>query len=1507
MGDRVRAWLQNTLKVLIPVLLVVLVAVAAFDWRQERNAGRLRAAYLQSVARAARQAGAELDNIARRASVLAGPHQAAGGFGASSVAPPGDATWEAKLEDGIRRIRDDGERRLEASRSLAARTPLNPSVSALATAQVAWAKSVSDFVKEVESAKRESIIGRLLHARQTLKRATLDLTQREGALRDSVPEAERWADDTASRLEFMHQLEAKALSLTVLALLRDQPVGLLPSYVDRVRRCGGAVVCELEELAEMSLVGLVPGACPTDGPNAIGDVRILDDQVVVPLPRTNVCARVRADKWVLSDRALPLATPGRGANQGEFDQAFLLDQHGKTLISVPGTTTHEIRHFDAWCEVESASASACHAKAQKDAGDLAGSGVRTHQIDGVRYLAFYYSIAGKDAAPGIAPGREALFVVGLMRAERLQAESRRIAPTSIFWATLLVGLALLSLPIAKLWLMGHQTRYRRGDVALLVASGALLALIVVAGSWGNHLQKRLVGWQGQRLEKIAKRMADNLEREITANASELERVQEISGSDRARVAEWQSLLGSPQRWTSAVTQASGQPTSSLLSPDSTDTHHGSLVRTPTSASECQVTLWRWTETGDVQPICERVHFGFDAAIGGARGESSPVLAWVTPKGEQLLKYTSEPYSTLPVDLGTWPPVARALKRAACPHEDSGARRGRIYCTDIERSENTGRPRLVTTAFTPKASETAESDQWVSVLGRTPEALFRPVLPRNFEVLVVDAAGVIKSDTNRVRGSMGLNVMADLGDPSDLEAAMRARVSHRFISQYRGVRSQFAVRPVAGRTWSVVGIAPLGEIDQMATTISGVSMSGVLLFLGSLTVVLLLAWLVSALWPRGRGTRAYTALFSFRPQVRLHEHYAVVGMACMTVSFGFVLGSMFIPWLRFWILASLVVLALAMPWLALRLASVRPLAWTRRLRHRFPLEVTYSLWLFGLTSLWIGSPAIVLVAASYDHVVANAVRADQTDLEERLSDRRSRSASVGAGVSSSPVKLEDSPWLLWGTTSLPLVPGTEFEPALFDQTLGLMVGPLGTPRRGDGFLHRAGFQRADWARWSIPPKRFVARHASAIPWMFSFDCDLLLFSSAYVVLSFIGWGIGVLVVRKVFFTDLMSRYRLGQEPFPHNLHNPIGPGQCLVLLGDTATSAALRCDFRFEEIELGLESNDADASRSGSRLPIFIDLTGVRSPTPKWQDLADRFAKRGLLVVVRGDRKLDGGERAVHQAGFCIARAVSAGPLGAPPKVIVHRPSRGVRAAYRKMRTLEGRPRFVKMELRVLQSKTSNLNLAAGQGVLLERLEEVLEDPAAVQHLDFLLKLEVAVVAFGGDLDRFEERVSKKLALFHQAYGPVARGPKWSRYERPTTGEMDAALEGGWNATELAVLRQVAETSFIVPHRLFRPAVERLVSHGLLDPDSLLLHPRFAAHLREKLPRPSTTDADRPERDGTTWDSVKYPLGTAVAAILAAFGITDPSWGLNGALGQSALAALPSLANAAIGLLTKSQR
>jgi len=83
-----------------------------------------------------------------------------------------------------------------------------------------------------------------------------------------------------------------------------------------------------------------------------------------------------------------------------------------------------------------------------------------------------------------------------------------------------------------------------------------------------------------------------------------------------------------------------------------------------------------------------------------------------------------------------------------------------------------------------------------------------------------------------------------------------------------------------------------------------------------------------------------------------------------------------------------------------------------------------------------------------------------------------------------------------------------------------------------------------------------------------------------------------------------------------------------------------------------------------------------------------------------------------------------------------------------------------------------------------------------------------------------------------------------------------------------------------------------MKRGLLDTEDLGLHPKFASFIQRKELAHREKHPMADER--SQWNLLRVPLATAVAAVCAAFGASEPQLLVGGVLGPTLLAGVPAL-------------
>ncbi|HXK20654.1 MAG TPA: hypothetical protein VNG33_22740, partial [Polyangiaceae bacterium] len=227
-----------------------------------------------------------------------------------------------------------------------------------------------------------------------------------------------------------------------------------------------------------------------------------------PAQRQVACGQVKLER-LFGDEQPSLASPDRGS----LDTVLLAEPDGAVLVTAKSRSNLQIRNLPG-----------VDAKAMR-----ASSVVQNLPLGTSGYRAFVRPVgiqpasacseqpATCDAELGRKPS---LVVVGLAREDSINLASIEINLSYYLWFVLLLGTGLLSLPLAKLWLTGRMSRFRRFDVTALVSSGLLLTLLGVVLVLAFLAHNRL----SARADRQATLAARTLEQRLS------ERVRKLAGA-----------------------------------------------------------------------------------------------------------------------------------------------------------------------------------------------------------------------------------------------------------------------------------------------------------------------------------------------------------------------------------------------------------------------------------------------------------------------------------------------------------------------------------------------------------------------------------------------------------------------------------------------------------------------------------------------------------------------------------------------------------------------------------------------------------------------------------------------------------------------------------------------------------------------------------------------------------------------------------------------------------------
>jgi len=331
---------------------------------------------------------------------------------------------------------------------------------------------------------------------------------------------------------------------------------VLPSYSEGMKGCAerehlnddDAFLCLWREMAKLARVNLAFEMCPKKA-FGIGETpRLLEGQVYIPVAGGVVCAAVPLENLFESE-FITSPEPGSSATVGQVDQALLTDEQGNVLLSKIKSGNLQLRELvldkddgpeapDQAHDPDSAARIARGALIGKV--ELAGRSFRAFLQPAVQLSAPLEGQTKKteeDPKPQTESVEKALGlnVAVLVDAQRLRRESLRFSKTAFMWVVLIVGLTLLSLPLAKLWLLGPGSRYGRFDAGLMIFAGLLAALLTIVTGWASYSHFNLSARLNDELEIVGEKLELNLKNEIHSAANSLVKFRTESRSTREKL------------------------------------------------------------------------------------------------------------------------------------------------------------------------------------------------------------------------------------------------------------------------------------------------------------------------------------------------------------------------------------------------------------------------------------------------------------------------------------------------------------------------------------------------------------------------------------------------------------------------------------------------------------------------------------------------------------------------------------------------------------------------------------------------------------------------------------------------------------------------------------------------------------------------------------------------------------------------------------------------------------
>ena len=988
----------------------------------------------------------------------------------------------------------------------------------------------------------------------------------------------------------------------------------------------------------VSIVPCPPGVTPSRGPVVIesADPTRSADPVIVFPPSAGadamagVCGQVAISRLLGSGPSA--STPWVVEPQEEvFDQVLLLKDDGTALYASPGGANVRVitlPGFDAKAP-----------RASRFVPEVPlGTSAYEELLQPIDVPAAFPCSSGDACPTGSSASTPppstrsgGLVLCGLVQHERFLHDRDRVLPITFLLGAALAGMGVLLLPLAKLWLVGPRSRFRRFDIALLVTSALvatfLCTMLFFSYLATNQLDHRL----DHDLDGVSKTVAARLKGELAAGANalsqftrrtvDLQRALHPGGRDKRAASPKEACKNG-----GVSGGASGPPNGG----------ESGAARDGCSLPVCEVT------TVSYQNLLDNAEPDPGASRDAPAPETGWTLAfWANASGRQQIKYVPPPFKHAPnpIDVSKRQYFQRALKNdVGCLASSAAECASRKFdgVPEVVRSATSGKIVLIIARPTFDVDPPPPDAPANGVAGVewNLRAFKAPLLPVGFQLAVVDAKGVVMLHSNN-DAHQGQSIFDDLSDPGPLRALMAADTTTTLDANYLGVGSRVHVNPLPGVGWYVLTIARKDLVESPTATMVMLTAAGY-------------AWLVALVAFAGGAVLVATRVacrLAGNASVRRHTlrpssaHANEYGRAALTtlagtaaLCVGAVALAPSVPIAVFLVLS--VALALGSVWILPGNRQARrpsrgadegastataPSSAERDLaRRRAPMfPLAYASCCFGLAGALVVAPATVLFVGAFDQSVDNLVRTEQEHIarpfryDAACFDGHPDSANVHCGPSASLFRSErvepaDAPtaarwaWWLWPLPYLEdLLPPLAVGGGDWSARLYRAPCALDPANPADRAWHRASAE-LDLLASGAASKCLM----TAVPQLRSlgnYDLESLVgLVGAILALLLLAHVIAFLSIRRLLFLDLAARLA-GRPPLAPETWR--GSKRKILVLG---APPELEATLRTQEFEPA----DATAEAAGADASIFLAIDGLL-------ESADHAARVGRLSQTEG--------------------------------------------------------------------------------------------------------------------------------------------------------------------------------------------------------------------------------------------------------------------------------------------------
>ncbi|MBN2715026.1 MAG: hypothetical protein JXX14_04170 [Deltaproteobacteria bacterium] len=450
-------------------------------------------------------------------------------------------------------------------------------------------------------------------------------------------------------------------------------------------------------------------------------------------------------------------------------------------------------------------------------------------------------VSDADSNDAIQP-RKGLLLCGILAEDQLSAESFQFPPNMLLFIALLTSIAILAIPISKLWWLGPTSRFTRFDTIMLKTSAFLLMLVSVLIFWSVVFNSAYQKRTDMEMEAVQESKKSGFNYKLHQRVEEgVEALNEFIKSTETLRDE-------------LMTTTPDQIDITLKSPSTRREPPSNRQMTQTKCEEMDghISIWKnYREPGwENVPICEmtsRCGLTGKFKVCDPKNQERPNWTqafWTDHTGHQRLKITSEAHATQPVALESREYFQRVIRNQTvqlpAKTNDGASSNG---FADIIVSITNNDTRIM---ISKRTSPTEHSpDGGVAAISMKVEDLLQPPLPRGVSLMVVNRSGkIILHSEDNVLFNRTLHEILSNRDSRLIMAAMNARKGLSEHIKIMGEPMRILARPVPQMDWYVVTMTPRSFIygpvyDTMLISLAGY---GIYIFIVSILLTVIIAQL-----------------------------------------------------------------------------------------------------------------------------------------------------------------------------------------------------------------------------------------------------------------------------------------------------------------------------------------------------------------------------------------------------------------------------------------------------------------------------------------------------------------------------------------------------------------------------------------------------------------------------------------------------------------------------------------